>query len=146
MAHKTLINGTAYDITGGKALVSGTSYSVSGGKTLIGGTEYEIAFVRYISLTVSGCYDSNNCYYMLDGVKQTGKNSYSYSVNTIINNRQELCVYMKSRSTLSSVKLNGTTVQSAKTVSYVLDISNYTSVDIVFSSTGFSYSCNITAA
>ena len=36
MAHKTLVNGTAYDITGGMTLVEGTSYSIKGGKTLIG--------------------------------------------------------------------------------------------------------------
>ena len=32
MAHKTKINSTAYDITGGKTLVSGTSYSIKNGK------------------------------------------------------------------------------------------------------------------
>lgn len=46
MAHKTLISGTAYDITGGKTLVSGTSYSVKNGKVLIGGTAYDISFKK----------------------------------------------------------------------------------------------------
>lgn len=45
MAHKTKINSTAYDITGGKTLVSGTSYSIKNGKVLIGGTAYDISFV-----------------------------------------------------------------------------------------------------
>ena len=45
MAHKTLIGGTTYDITGGKTLVSGTSYSVKNGKVLIGGTVYDISFI-----------------------------------------------------------------------------------------------------
>lgn len=44
MAHKTLVGGTAYDITGGKTLVEGTSYSVKNGKALIGGASYDISF------------------------------------------------------------------------------------------------------
>lgn len=39
----TLIDGTAYNITGGKCLVGGTAYSIIGGKTLIGGTAYDIS-------------------------------------------------------------------------------------------------------
>ena len=45
MAHKTLINGTAYDIAGGKTLVEGTSYSVKNGKVLIDGTEHDISLL-----------------------------------------------------------------------------------------------------
>lgn len=44
MAHKTLINGTAYEIDGGKTLVNGTAYEVDKGKTLVGGTAYEVSF------------------------------------------------------------------------------------------------------
>lgn len=44
MAHKTLIGGTDYEISGGKTLVDGTAYSISGGKTLVDGTAYEIGF------------------------------------------------------------------------------------------------------
>lgn len=47
MAHKTLINGTAYDIKKGKVLVDGTSYDVKKGKTLIGGTTYEIKMAGF---------------------------------------------------------------------------------------------------
>lgn len=42
--HKTLINGTAYEVTGGKCLVNGTVYSIKKGRTLIGGTGYDIKF------------------------------------------------------------------------------------------------------
>lgn len=48
MAHKTLVNGTSYEISGGKTLVNGTAYSISGGKTLVGGTAYEIGFGQSI--------------------------------------------------------------------------------------------------
>ena len=44
MTHKTLVGGTAYNITGGKSLVSGTTYSIKGGRTLVWGTGYNISF------------------------------------------------------------------------------------------------------
>lgn len=43
-AHKTLINGTAYTIKGGKCMVNGTVYNILKGRTLIGGTGYDITF------------------------------------------------------------------------------------------------------
>ena len=42
--HKALVNGTVYDVTGGKCLVNGTVYSVKKGRTLIGGTGDDITF------------------------------------------------------------------------------------------------------
>lgn len=42
--HKTLVNGTAYEVKGGKCLVNGTVYSIKKGRTLIGGTGYAITF------------------------------------------------------------------------------------------------------
>lgn len=44
MSHKTLVNGTAYEVKGGKCLVNGTSYDIKKGRTLIGGTGYDINF------------------------------------------------------------------------------------------------------
>ena len=44
MSHKSLINGTAYEVKGGKCLVNGTAYSIKKGRTLIGGTGYDITF------------------------------------------------------------------------------------------------------
>lgn len=42
--HKTLVNGTAYEVKGGKCLVNGTVYSIKKGRTLINGTGYDIKF------------------------------------------------------------------------------------------------------
>ena len=42
--HKTLVNGTIYEVKGGKCLVNGTSYDIKKGRTLIGGTGYDITF------------------------------------------------------------------------------------------------------
>ena len=44
MAHKTLINGTAYTVKGGRDLIAGTGYAKKQGKTLIDGTEHAISF------------------------------------------------------------------------------------------------------
>ena len=44
MAHKTLVNGTAYEVNGGKCLVNGTSYDIKKGRTLINGTGEDIVF------------------------------------------------------------------------------------------------------
>lgn len=44
MAHKTLIDGTAYEISGGKTLIDGTAFAIDKGKTLVGGTAYEVGF------------------------------------------------------------------------------------------------------
>lgn len=40
--HKTLVNGTAYEVKGGKCMVGGTVYSIEKGRTLIGGTGYDV--------------------------------------------------------------------------------------------------------
>lgn len=49
--HKTLVNGTAYEIKGGKCLVNGTVYNILKGRTLIDGTGYDINFEPDVSLT-----------------------------------------------------------------------------------------------
>lgn len=41
-AHKTLINGTAYTVKGGKCMVGGTVYNILKGRTLIDGTGWDI--------------------------------------------------------------------------------------------------------
>ena len=50
MSHRTLVNGTAYEIGGGKTLVNGTAYSIDKGKTLVGGAAYEVGFSKNISV------------------------------------------------------------------------------------------------
>lgn len=56
MATKTLINGTAYEIKGGKTLVGGTAYKIECGKTLVGGTAYEIVVGGCVITILSGKY------------------------------------------------------------------------------------------
>lgn len=49
--HKTLVNGTAYEVKGGKCMVGGTVYNILKGRTLIDGTGYDINFEPDVSLT-----------------------------------------------------------------------------------------------
>lgn len=53
-AHKTLVNGTAYTVQGGKCMVGGTVYNILKGRTLIGGTGYDITFPEPLVMPVKG--------------------------------------------------------------------------------------------
>lgn len=50
-AHKTLVNGTVYEVKGGKCMVDGTVYNILKGRTLIDGTGYDITFEEAIGKT-----------------------------------------------------------------------------------------------
>ena len=52
MAHRVLINGTGYNVSGGRELINGTSYSKKKGRVLVNGTGYDIPFL--IPVTVVG--------------------------------------------------------------------------------------------
>lgn len=53
MSHKTLVNGTVYEVGGGKTLIDGVAYSIDKGKTLVGGTAYEVGFVPPLTVTIT---------------------------------------------------------------------------------------------
>lgn len=57
MAHKTLVNGTAYEISGGRTLVNGTGYSIAKGRTLVNGTGYDVTFVEMVKVTVKTVFE-----------------------------------------------------------------------------------------
>ena len=54
MAHITKVNGTAYEISGGKTKVNGTAYGIAGGRTKVGGTGYDISFGTPLSTLAVG--------------------------------------------------------------------------------------------
>lgn len=64
MAHKTLVSGTGYDISGGKTLVGGTGYGITGGKTLVSGSGYDISFGASVGNLAVGA----SVYVPVDGV------------------------------------------------------------------------------
>ena len=78
MAHKTLVGGTAYEISGGKTLVGGTAYSIAGGKTLVGGTAYDISFLSPDPIL------ANNDPATIQKVVQNGQAENYWSVGDIV--------------------------------------------------------------
>lgn len=91
MAHKTLIGGTAYEISGGKTLVGGTAYSIAGGKTLVGGTVYEVGFGSKLnvvydfgSLTAASAFGSYRCTITYDNLPFDPSKCNAYMVNGVV--------------------------------------------------------------
>ena len=74
MAHKTLVNGTAYEVKGGKCLVNGTSYDIKKGRTLINGTGEDIVFS-----SVSPILDEND-WTTIREVSDAGQGSNYWSI------------------------------------------------------------------
>ena len=80
MAHKALVGGTAYNITGGKSMVSGTVYNIAKGRTLIDGTGYNINFVppTYIYALL---YNSGDFAFQNNENIEDGKKSMAYTLS-----------------------------------------------------------------
>lgn len=82
MAHRTLINGTGYNVKGGRTLINGTGYSIKKGRTLINGTGYDVSFGPYLITpdTISQYFTvANSSYYF------AGNGSTYTSNNTNLN-------------------------------------------------------------
>ena len=87
MAHKTLVNGTAHEITGGLTLVEGTSYSVKNGKVLVNGTGYDISFLLPPAVldlwssdsvdNIINCIAYANGYWVVGGQYKSGSTRYA---------------------------------------------------------------------
>ena len=74
MAHKTIVNGTVYEVKGGKCLVNGTSYDIKKGRTLINGTGEDIVFS-----SVSPILDEND-WTTIREVSDAGQGSNYWSI------------------------------------------------------------------
>ena len=68
--HRTIMDGTVYEIKGGKTLIDGTSYSIKGGKTLVDSTAYEVGVgggMCEITLTDAGSKSRAGAYVTVMG-------------------------------------------------------------------------------
>ena len=74
MSHKILVNGTVYEVNGGKCLVNGTSYDIKKGRTLINGTGEDIVFS-----SVSPILDEND-WTTIREVSDAGQGSNYWSI------------------------------------------------------------------
>lgn len=147
MAHKTLINGTAYEISGGRTLVNGTGYSIDKGKTLVGGTAYEVGFVvdpvitiifELASYTMSGSTEYRCGEVQIDGT--------TYGKNYAISNGIDQCTLTVPIGTIitcvrramgtgyvGKIEVNGVTVSSGGYGTY--DYTVTTNATIVLTAT-----------
>lgn len=103
MAHKAMIDGKAYEVSGGKTMVGGKVYSIANGKTLVGGKAYEIAFggdVLIVEITSKG--NGNFCRLWINGSSYTAVGTYEFPIGTEI--------WAQVRGKGSSVYYNGQSV------------------------------------
>lgn len=120
MSHKTLVNGTVYEVGGGKTLIDGVAYSIDKGKTLVGGTAYEVGFappVATVTIT-TGWFDNSTItygYVSIDGVQYAQGTTLEVPIGT------EIYCYVsyspRKEEPASFIKLNGTTVATGVQIS-----------------------------
>lgn len=86
MAHKTMIDGTVYEVKGGKCMVDSTVYDIKSGKTMQNGTVYDITFSlppEVIDLfsgstgTTINCVKRANGYWVVGGMYYDGSTYYA---------------------------------------------------------------------
>ena len=98
MSHKTLIDGTSYNIIGGTSMIDGTTYNIVGGKTLIDGTGYNIPFNLEPSTSIATFYNDGSLIFSdpnyQDGTKTIIK-QYRRYLNMYIDDYDEVPWYQQ---------------------------------------------------
>lgn len=120
MAHKTLIDGTAYEVSGGKTLIDGTAYSIDKGKARVDGTAYEVGFVKMATVTITGqtgiMPGQKIVYVEIDGVTYTEATEISVPIGTVITCHGGYLSAVDK----GGVVLNGTIVATTETYEYTV--------------------------
>lgn len=114
MVQRTLIDGTGYNIKGGRTLVNGTGYDIKKGRTLISGTGYDIIFGRSYALSTNFTAASDilgepNYGYSID--------STGYTLKMWLNARRSSNSNYDSNRNLYRVSIEG--IQAGDTVSFL---------------------------
>lgn len=132
MAHKTLISGTAYSVTGGRDLIGGTGYDCKAGKTLINGTAFEVRFAELVTINISkdSSIGDSSAYIIHNGVQYSSGEIEVEVGDTII------CSIPSHRGKGSLIIDNKTIINGASVVSYSYvvesNIQIYTTADIYY--------------
>ena len=108
-AHKTLVNGTAYTVKGGKCMVNGTVYNILKGRTLIDGTGWDITFPSALTMPVKGDIITMN----LDGTDRP------YRVLKIVDETTVEVLTMWKMSTYSTFGSNNNTYSESTLDTYL---------------------------
>lgn len=161
MAHKVMVDGTVYDVTGGKTLIDGTQYSIKNGKTMADGTVYEVGFSSMPVITTSGNYSASSYvnYAYIQFTDATGANrkidaqGYTYTmgadggpvpINTFeVPAGTVITCYVESESYQVTAKIvvNGTTVASKSDgdKTYLYTVTGNASIEIISKKSGGYY-------
>lgn len=134
-----MVDGTVYEVSGGKTMVDGTVYSINGGKTMVDGTVYDLFKKKQCTITVtkdgfeSGAGAKSTCV-EINGVQYGYVKAYQYDSlaggavlkdtgksGTVIvdSGTQIICTFTKS-SIYGEVTVNGTTVATASPYTYTV--------------------------
>lgn len=130
MAHKTLVGGTAYEISGGTTLIDGTVFSIKNGKTLLGGTVYEVGFAPTEANVKITTPDTGNASFpnvIINGVNYNDTST-----------EYELVVPIGTIAEVGGYYLNGTYVSGNYTIMGDVEIQRYTHVTPPSPPTSFS--------
>ena len=119
--HKTLINGTLYDVKGGKCMVNGTVYNILKGRTLIDGTGWDITFPSALTMPVKGDLITMN----LDGTDR------QYRVLKIVDGTTVEVLGMWNVSTSTKFDNNGTSTYAGKTLDTYLNTTWYNTLSTI---------------
>lgn len=134
MAHKTLIDGTAYAVKGGRDLIAGTGYAKKNGKTIINGTVYKINFDKKSRIEIKNGKESFHEYGYVRHNKQ------KITEGTIdVEEGETLEIYLYSDYGNSYVYLHGDTITVRNYYSYA--VSTDATLSFEFSSAA---ACRIT--
>lgn len=75
MAHKTLMDGTVYDVDGARLLIKGSTYNIESGKTIVDGTVRNLQFNLSYPVYINGLGDiddADEVYVRIKGVDYYG--------------------------------------------------------------------------
>lgn len=109
MAHKTLIDGKEYKVSGGRTLVDGKGYDIRKGRTLVNGKGYDIPFAITLNITQLSSTELQDYGVIVEGVEYTDVGSYEVDASvpfTLFFNEQNTGI------THVDVWLNGTKLEN----------------------------------
>ena len=79
MAHKAIVGGMEYKISGGRTYVDGKGYDILKGRTYVNGMGYDIPFSTTLNLTFLTDFVKRNTGVIVDGVTYNENGTYEIS-------------------------------------------------------------------
>lgn len=129
MAHKTLVDGTVYEIDKGKTLVNGTGYAIDKGKTLVGGTAYDVGFTEFVIVNIArlaaSTVNADAARVTINGVVYDGSETVELNVEVGTN----IECYIVVSSTNAYISVNGEKVLTA-TGAYTYTLTKNCTIDL----------------